>query len=111
MERHRTSDQRRACLLAVQIFTKNASTWKERTFPDKDIRLFDEARQKTGIQHIASHTSYLINLASPEKKKYAMSCEALKQELIRCEVLETPKGKSEKDWDQVNLTKLRGFLR
>ncbi len=26
-------------------------------------------------------------------------------------VLETPKGKSEKDWDQVNLTKLRGFLR
>jgi len=113
MRQHRTGDQRRACLLgahfsiakglhhalftagdydctAVQIFTKNASTWKERTFSGKDIRLFDEARQKTGIQHIASHTSYLINLASPEKKKYAMSCEALKQELIRCEALEIP---------------------
>ena len=25
-------------------------------------------------------------------------------------VLETPKGKSDKDWDQVNLAKLRGFL-
>jgi deoxyribonuclease-4 len=26
-------------------------------------------------------------------------------------VLETPKGKGEKDWDQINLKKLKGFLR
>jgi deoxyribonuclease-4 len=26
-------------------------------------------------------------------------------------VLETPKGESKKDWDQINLAKLRGFLR
>jgi len=113
MGRHRTGDQRNSCLLgahfsiakglhralfeakdygctAVQIFTKNNSTWKEKTLSSEDIRLFDEARKKTGIQHIASHTSYLINLASPEKKKYAMSCEALKQELIRCAALEIP---------------------
>jgi deoxyribonuclease-4 len=32
----------------------------------------------------------LINLASPEKKKYAMSREALKQELIRCATLKIP---------------------
>ncbi|MEA1867579.1 MAG: deoxyribonuclease IV, partial [Thermodesulfobacteriota bacterium] len=32
----------------------------------------------------------LINLASPEKKKYAMSSEALKQELIRCAALKIP---------------------
>jgi len=25
-------------------------------------------------------------------------------------VLETPKGEGEKDWDQINLAKLRGFL-
>jgi deoxyribonuclease IV len=75
---------------AVQIFTKNSSTWKEKTLFDEDIRLFDEARKKTGIRHIASHTSYLINLASPEKKKHAMSCEALKHELIRCAALKIP---------------------
>jgi len=113
MGRHRKNDQRGSCLLgahfsiskglhqalftakdyectAVQIFTKNSSTWKEKTLSAEDIRLFDEARKKTGIRHIASHTSYLINLASPEKKKYAMSCEALKQELIRCEALKIP---------------------
>lgn len=75
---------------AVQIFTKNSSTWKEKTLSNEDIRLFEEARKKTSIRHIASHTSYLINLASPEKKKYTMSLEALKQELIRCAALEIP---------------------
>jgi deoxyribonuclease-4 len=75
---------------AVQIFTKNSSTWKEKTLSTEDIHLFEEARKKTSIQHIASHTSYLINVASPEKKKYTMSCEALKQELIRCAALKIP---------------------
>lgn len=75
---------------AVQVFTKNSSTWKEKTLSNEDIRLFQEARKKTSIRHIASHTSYLINLASPEKKKYAMSREALKQELIRCAALKIP---------------------
>ena len=46
---------------AVQIFTKNASTWKERTLTDQDIETFDRARQETGITAIASHTAYLIN--------------------------------------------------
>jgi deoxyribonuclease-4 len=75
---------------AVQVFTKNSNTWKEKTLSNEDIRLFEEARKKTGIKHIASHTSYLINLASPEKKKCAMSREALKQELIRCAALKIP---------------------
>ena len=72
---------------AVQIFTKNASTWKERALTDDDIHAFDQARKKTGIRHIASHTSYLINLASPEKNKHDRSCEALKAELLRCAAL------------------------
>jgi deoxyribonuclease IV len=113
MGRHRKADQKGSCLLgahfsiakglhqalftardygctAVQIFTKNSSTWKEKTLSSEDIRLFDKARKKTGITDIASHTSYLINLASPEKIKYAMSCEALRHELIRCAALKIP---------------------
>ena len=68
---------------ALQIFTKNASAWKERFLQPEEIDRFVAARAETGIIAIASHTSYLINIASPEKEKRAMSCTALKQELIR----------------------------
>ncbi len=73
---------------ALQIFTKNNSTWKERTLTQKEIDRFDRAREQTGITSIASHASYLINLATPDRKKYALSCRALKQELIRSSLLD-----------------------
>jgi deoxyribonuclease-4 len=72
---------------ALQIFTKNASAWKERILQAEEIDRFAAARAETGMSAIASHTSYLINIASPEKKKCAMSCAALKQELIRSAAL------------------------
>jgi len=75
---------------ALQIFTKNASTWKERILTRKEIHRFDQARKETGITQIASHTSYLINLATPDRKKHAMSCNALKQELFRSSNLDIP---------------------
>lgn len=75
---------------ALQIFTKNSSTWKERTLSQDEINRFDQARERTGITAIASHTSYLINLATYEKKKHAMSCYALKQELVRSSTLTIP---------------------
>ena len=73
---------------ALQIFTKNAMTWKERTLSAKEIDLFEQAKAKTGIKEIASHASYLINLASKEKKKHVMSCRGLKQEFIRSSMLD-----------------------
>ena len=75
---------------AVQIFTKNASTWKERILSDQDMEAFDRARQETGITAIASHTAYLINLGSPEKKKFDRSCSALIQEMARAFQLGIP---------------------
>ncbi len=74
----------------LQIFTKNASTWKEKFLTEKQIQDFIKTRQKTGINQILSHTSYLINIAGPDLKKAKMSCEALKQEIIRCGQLEIP---------------------
>ncbi|MGW8324639.1 MAG: deoxyribonuclease IV, partial [Desulfobacterales bacterium] len=67
-----------------------ATSWKERTLTKEEINRFDKAREQTGITSIASHTSYLINLATPERKKHAMSCHALKQELIRSSTLDIP---------------------
>jgi deoxyribonuclease-4 len=75
---------------ALQLFTKNASTWKERDLSRKEIDLFEKAKDETGINLIASHTSYLINLASPETKKHTMSCKALKKELVRSSRLGIP---------------------
>ena len=75
---------------ALQIFTKNTSTWKERTLTQEEITRFDKAREQTGITSIASHTSYLINLATPDRIKHVMSCNALKHELIRSSLLNIP---------------------
>jgi deoxyribonuclease-4 len=75
---------------ALQIFTKNANAWKERTLTDRDIEQFDVARKKSGIKSICSHTSYLINLASPERSKYERSVKALEYELVRASQLSVP---------------------
>ncbi|MBU0986144.1 MAG: deoxyribonuclease IV [Proteobacteria bacterium] len=75
---------------ALQIFTKNANSWKERSLTTNDIEQFELAREKTGIMSIASHTSYLINLAGGDAKKHEMSCHALKQELVRSSMLGIP---------------------
>ncbi len=75
---------------ALQIFTKNAHTWKERKLSQNEIDLFDQARENTSISAIASHTSYLINLATFERKNHAMSCKALKHEIVRSSMLSIP---------------------
>ncbi|MBI9084972.1 MAG: deoxyribonuclease IV [Desulfobacterales bacterium] len=75
---------------ALQIFTKNASTWKERVLADADIEAFDEARKETGIAAIAAHTAYLINLGSPEEGKFDRACTALAREMTRAAQLSIP---------------------
>jgi len=75
---------------ALQIFTKNATTWKERTLSHQEVERFNEVRELTAIQSICSHTSYLINLASPEPIKYDRSLKALENELLRSSLLSIP---------------------
>ncbi len=74
----------------LQIFTKNANAWKERIVTQKEIDNFEQAKLETGITEIASHTSYLINPATPEKKKHKMSINSLLQELVRSSNLDIP---------------------
>ena len=75
---------------ALQIFTKTSRSWKERIVSEEEIELFKQARQQTGIKYIASHTSYLINLAAPDSGNHSLSLDALEQELIRSSALEIP---------------------
>ena len=74
----------------LQMFTKNANTWKEKEISGAEIERFQRSIEESGIAQIASHTSYLINLASPDPKKHAMSCEALKREFLRSASLAIP---------------------
>jgi deoxyribonuclease IV len=73
---------------ALQIFTKNANTWKEREIFDSELKRFHQAKHDTGIKIIVSHTSYLINLASEEPEIRKKSIRALKAEMIRAGQLE-----------------------
>jgi deoxyribonuclease-4 len=74
----------------VQLFTKNASTWKERTLTPEDMEEFNRRKEGCGIRFVCSHAGYLINLASPDQGQHAKSIEALGQELIRSSQLEIP---------------------
>lgn len=75
---------------ALQVFTKNANTWRERVLSVVDITDFKAAVKKTGIVHTAAHTSYLINLASPDSGKRSKSIRALKEEIRRASQLGIP---------------------
>lgn len=74
----------------VQVFTKNASTWKEKDISDTEVGAVAAARQETGIKPVFSHCAYLINIAGSDEKKEAMSVEALYREVMRCESLGIP---------------------
>jgi deoxyribonuclease-4 len=72
---------------ALQIFTKNASTWKERRLRPAEIDRFTAVRATTGIRTVAAHTSYLINIAAADQKHLMRSCVALEKELVRASAL------------------------
>ena len=71
----------------IQLFTKNASQWKERTLDPDEIDHFRKLRMDAGMSPVISHGGYLVNLASPEPAMYERSLQAVVQELRRCEAL------------------------
>lgn len=74
----------------IQLFTKNANQWRAKPLDPDAIEAFHQARDETGINPIAAHDSYLINLASPDEGLYKRSQEALREEIQRAEVLGIP---------------------
>ena len=65
-----------------QIFTSNQQQWKAHTVTEKEVERY---RSKTVT--IISHTSYLINLASTNKRVVKLSVPALEAELDRIHTL------------------------
>ena len=71
----------------IQMFTKNASQWRERYLEESEIAEFKEVRKKVNINPVISHNSYLINLASADDELYEKSIDAMLHEMQRCELL------------------------
>jgi deoxyribonuclease-4 len=72
---------------ALQIFTGYNTRWAERPLDDVEASLFlSEAARANGAP-LLSHCCYLINLASPERRLWRRSVDALCAELERCETL------------------------
>lgn len=75
---------------ALQIFTRNQRQWRAVPITPAEAKAFHDAWEAAGRPPVASHTSYLINLASPKPEVAAKSVQALTDELERCAALGIP---------------------
>jgi deoxyribonuclease-4 len=61
--------------------------WKTQEVQDAVIEDFRKAREELGLWPVVVHTSYLINLSTPDDTLYKKSCELFTYELELCERL------------------------
>lgn len=74
----------------IQMFNKSSNQWRAKKLESKEIDEFFRQIELTGVTVSVSHTSYLINIASPDPALNKKSTDALREELERCEVLRIP---------------------
>ncbi len=75
---------------ALQIFTRNQRQWQPAELTVEEIELFRKAHDRCGGMPVASHASYLINLATGKKELLEKSVHGLALELTRCAQLGVP---------------------
>jgi len=71
----------------MQIFSKNASTWREKILKKDEIESFRKNLKNSNINPVFIHTSYLVNLASPSDELYFKSINAFLEEMKRADLL------------------------
>ena len=71
----------------IQLFTASPRQWKSAPMDDTKVRAFRRAVEKTGIDPLVAHDSYLINLAAKEEDLLEKSREAFLEEMRRAEAL------------------------
>ncbi|HWD38133.1 MAG TPA: deoxyribonuclease IV [Fimbriimonas sp.] len=68
---------------AVQVFTTSPRQWKS-IFPTEDkIRAFKASKAETGLTHLVSHDTYLVNLCAVDEEVAQKSADTLRDELVR----------------------------
>ena len=71
----------------MQIFSKNASTWREKILKEDEVESFRKNLKNSNINPVFIHTSYLVNLASPSDELYFKSINAFLEEMKRADLL------------------------
>lgn len=71
----------------VQLFVKSSNQWRAKPLDDEEVERFHTERKRTKIGPAVAHSSYLINIASPEDALYKQSRAALLEEYRRCDRL------------------------
>jgi deoxyribonuclease-4 len=74
----------------IQMFNKSNNQWRAKTISDDELEKYFKAIDETGVTVSTSHTSYLINIASPNPELNEKSFLALKEEMERCQMLKIP---------------------
>jgi deoxyribonuclease-4 len=67
---------------ALQIFTDNPTAWRRRAEPSAEIAPFRARLAAAGIEPLAIHASYLINLAGANPSDHERSVDILAAELL-----------------------------
>lgn len=75
---------------SLQIFTRNQRQWQPKPLTADEIREFLAAHERFGGMPVASHASYLLNLASGKEELREKSVTALTLEFERCAQLGVP---------------------
>lgn len=74
----------------IQIFNKSNNQWRAKVLSDEEVQKYFDAIDETKISVACSHSSYLINIASPKDDLSDKSRDSLKEEMERCERLRIP---------------------
>jgi len=75
---------------SLQIFTRNQRQWKPKPLSEKEVKDFLATHEKYEGMPVASHASYLLNLATAKGELLAKSVAALVLEFERCHQLAVP---------------------
>ncbi len=74
----------------IQMFNKSNNQWRAKKLATEELDKFFAAIEETGITVACSHSSYLINLGSPDKALNTKSYDGFKEEVERCNLLKIP---------------------
>ncbi|MBD3257656.1 deoxyribonuclease IV [candidate division GN15 bacterium] len=74
----------------IQMFNKSNNQWRAATIRADIVDRYFQLQEELGVSVATSHTSYLINIASPDKKLAVKSRKSLTEEMERCNLLKIP---------------------
>ena len=72
---------------AVQVFVKSNRSWAVKQLTEDEITQFKASAEESGSHPVVGHTSYLLNLGTPDELLWEKSRNMLITELERCEAL------------------------